>query len=97
MHDEDPLPNPIPEAWDVNKRKNAKKTFDLNTKIQTLVGDFGSVVVLSPDFEGCSGVPKSQANKKGKPLAALDHFDSIETKNIPTDLADAIRTVYGDI
>ena len=95
VHDEDPLPDPIPEGWNADKKKNRKKLFDFNTQIQALVGDSGSVVVLSPDLEGCSGVPKNQVRQKGKPLTALDHFDSVETENIPTDLADAIRTVYG--
>jgi len=39
--------------------------------------------MLSPDFETVSGVSKSQGDKKGKALAALDHFEAVEQSKIP--------------
>ena len=96
VHDEDPLPDPISEGWGEDKARAKRRTFELNAEIQTTVGETGLVAVLQPDFEGCSGVSRKQANKKGKALAALDHFHSVESDNVPRPLADAVRMVYGD-
>lgn len=96
VHDEDPLPSPIPECWSEDKKRGKKRTFELNAEIQTSVGESGSIKVLQPDFEGCSGVSRTQARQKGKALAALDHFDSVKSENIPQPLADAVRIVYRD-
>ncbi|MCY4673844.1 MAG: AAA family ATPase [Bacteroidetes bacterium] len=68
----------------------------LNTTIKELVGEAGSVVVLRPDFEGCGQMPKNEGKRKGKPLAALDHFDSVTADQIPQQLVDMIRLVYGE-
>ena len=96
VHDEDPLPNPIPEDWNGDKRRSVRDTFNLNAEIKELVSNSGSVVVLQPDFEGCGQVSKSQGEKKGKALAALEHFKSVKPDDIPKQLADAIRLVYKD-
>lgn len=96
VHDEDPLPDPIPEDWSKDKTRGKRRTFELNAEIQTTVGESGSVAVLRPDFEGCSGVPRTQAKLKGKALAALDYFDSVGSDDIPQHLADVVRIVYGD-
>ena len=96
VHDEDPFPDPIPEGWSEDKAREKRRTFMLNDEIQMAVGESGSVAILSPDFEGCSGVPRAQAKRKGKALAALDYFCSVGTDDIPTHFAEAIRMVYGD-
>ena len=96
VHDEDPLPNPIPGHWNNDKKQAKQKTFNLNTEIKELVAETGSVAVLQPDFEGSGKVSKNQGNKKGKALAALDHFGSVAADDIPQQLADAIQLVYGD-
>ena len=41
-----------------------------NEEMKKAIGDSGSLKVLQPDFEGCSGVPEG----KPKPLVALDYF-----------------------
>ena len=96
VHDEDPLPDPIPEDWGEDKTRGKRRTYQLNSDIQEAVGETGSVEVLKPDFEGCAGVSRNQANRKGKALAALGHFDSVTPEAIPQCLADAVRLVYGD-
>ena len=96
VHDEDPVPDPIPEDWGIDKTREKGRTYQLNSDIQGAVGETGSVAVLKPDFEGCAGISRNQANKKGKSLAALDHFDSVAPEAIPQCLADAVRLVYGD-
>ena len=94
VHDEDPLPDPIPEEWDTDKVREKRRTFELNTEIQTLVANTGSVAVLTPDFEGCSGISLTQAKRKGKALAALDFFESVVAADIQEPLAAAIRLIY---
>ena len=95
VHDEDPLPDPIPEDWNEDKIREKRRTFELNAKIQSTVGESGLVAVLQPDFEGCSGVSRTQAKRQGKALAALDYFDSVASDDISQHLADAVRMVYG--
>jgi len=94
VHDEDPLPEPLPTDWTDGKTLAKRRTFELNDQIQTTVGDFGRIAVLKPHFEGCSGISSAQAERKGKALAALDHFDSTSLKEIPQQLAKAIGMVY---
>jgi len=95
IHDEDPLPNPIPDDWDEKKRREKRRTFELNSEIANLAKEQGAQVeILSPDFEGVSGVPRSQGEKKGKALAALDYFDSLEISQIPKQLQDLVRKIY---
>jgi len=95
IHDEDPLPDPIPDDWDENKRREKRRTFELNVEIANLARAQGAQVeILSPDFERVSGVPRSQGEKKGKALAALDHFDSLDISQIPTQLQDIVKKVY---
>lgn len=96
VHDEDPLPDPIPEGWDADKTQGKRRTYQLNSTIQEIVGETGSVAVLKPYFEDCAGISRNQADRKGKALAALDHFDSVEPEAIPQCLADAVRLVYRD-
>jgi CRISPR-associated exonuclease Cas4 len=95
IHDEDPLRDPIPNDWDENKKREKRRTFELNSEIANLAKEQGAQVeILSPDFEGVSGVPRSQGEKKGKALAALDHFDSLDISQIPTQLQDIVKKVY---
>ena len=94
VHDEDRVPDPIPKGWTCDKTRGKRRTFELNAEIQTIVGDSGSVAVLRPDFESCSGVSGAQAERKGKALAALDYFGKVESDDIPQHLADVVRTVY---
>lgn len=94
VHDEDPIPNPIPVGWNEDKRREKQRTFALNAAIATLVGTAGSVYVFSPDFEGVSGISGSQSDKKGKPIAAFDHLAPLTVDQIPASLAAAVRLAY---
>ncbi len=95
VHDEDPLPNPIPDTWNINKKQAKTHTFKLNEEIKSAVGNPNSVKILKPDFEGCSGV--TPGGKKGKALAALDHFDSVPLGKIPQELAKVVKMIYGEV
>lgn len=95
IHDEDPLPNPIPDEWNEGKKRERKRTFELNEEIADLVeAPLGQVEVFSPDFEKASGVAANQGEKKGKALAALDHF--VEN-SIPSELERIVRKAFEGI
>ena len=93
VHDEDPLPNPLPENED--ERRSKQKTFDLNQKIAEVLDEtIGTIQIMSKDFEDASGVSRSQGKRKGKALAALDHFEGKEPNDIPETVKKLIRAAY---
>lgn len=95
IHDEDPMPDPIPEDWDSDRRQAKQRTFELNGRIAGLVeATLGAVEMLSPDFEAVSGVSKGQGRKLGKAMAALEHFDGLETDAIPEGLKQVIQSAF---
>ena len=95
VHDEDPLPNPIPDDWDEAKTREKRRTFELNGKISAEVcKDLGSIFILSPDFEGLSGVSKSQGDKMGKATAAIEHFSRLPIENIPQPIQVIVNELY---
>jgi CRISPR-associated exonuclease Cas4 len=95
IHDEDPLPNPIPTEWSHDKRREKQRTYELNQEIADAVNVAnGSVEMLAPDLEHVAGVSLAQGTKKGKPLAALDHFQSIASDDIPVRLKEVVRILY---
>jgi CRISPR-associated exonuclease Cas4 len=97
IHDEDPLPSPIPVDWTKDKIQEKTNTFNLNKIIKELVeSPLGQVEVLSKDFEDVSGVSKMQGHKKGKALAALDYFELIEPTKVPSRLVETIHAAYGE-
>jgi len=96
VHDEDPLPDPIPDDWNEDKIKAKRRTYELNDEIRNMVKpEIGDVKMLPPDFEGTAGVSKSQGDKRGKALAALDHFDEMLPDEIPAVLRQLIEKIYG--
>lgn len=91
IHDEDPLPDPIPGDWDEDKRREKRRTFELNNVIANIIDPgIGSLSMLSPDFEESSGVSK----RKGKAIAALDHFSEMPADQIPETLQNVVRAVF---
>jgi len=95
IHDEDPIPDPIPTDWTVEKIASNRKTFSFNQDIQNSINAaFGNCHMFRPDFEKVSGVSRSQGDRKGKALAALEHFASIETTAIPPRIQEIVREIY---
>lgn len=95
VHDEDPIPDPIPSDWNEEKRATKQRTFELNRIISELRdASLGHVEMISPDFETAAGISKSQAEKKGKALAALDHFESMDAAAIPPRIVEMIQNAY---
>jgi len=96
VHDEDPLPDPIPSDWNENKKREKRRTFELNKKIAAMVkSPFGQIEVLTPDFEEVAAVSRSEGEKKGKALAALNHFESLDAADIPERLKEVVCAAYG--
>ena len=95
VHDEDPVPNPVPVGWSEEKRREKQRTFDLNAELAASVNAaFGRLVVIQPAFEQAAGISISQAEKRGKALAALDHFAGIDVKDIPVQIKEAVEAIY---
>ena len=95
VHDEDPLPDPIPDDWSEDKTASKKRTFALNETIEGMVErPLGEVVMMSAGFEKASGVSKSQGEKKGKPLAALDYFEELQVNDISEPVQALIEATY---
>lgn len=100
IHDEDPLPDPIPDDWNENKRGEKQRTFALNEEIRSLVQEsLGLIEIIPPDFETASGVTKAQGERKGKPLAALEYFEGKQASEIPDRLKEVVCAAFsfGDI
>jgi len=95
VHDEDPLPDPIPSDWTEDKHRGKQRTYKLNNEIRELVNyDIGEIEMLSPDFERLAGVSRTQGEKKGKALAALDHFADRAPEDIPVRLVEVVKKAY---
>jgi len=88
IHDEDPLPDPVPPGYD-------RGTFAANLEIQNAINtSFGNYYMIAPDFERLSGVSRTQGSKKGKALAALEHFSPPQNNPIPRTLQYIVRGIY---
>lgn len=95
VHDEDPLPVPIPPEWKPQRIKERELLYQINTELAALaIAGTGHAEVLSPDFEGVSGISRRQGEIKGKVLAALDHFQALGNKEIPPTLSQAVKNAY---
>ena len=98
IHDEDPLPDPVPEDWNRGKVDSKKRTYDLNLEIAELVdGPLGVIEVLAPNLEQVGGISKNQGEKKGKAMAALDYFSEKKEHEIPKRLLEVVRTIYAGV
>jgi len=77
VHDEDPLPDPIPENWGADKTQAKQRTFALNQDLVDAVDTaHGAVEMMSPDCESISGVQylERKATRKGRPWPHLITF-----------------------
>lgn len=95
VHDQDPIPDPVPTDWNKDKLCNKRCTFELNKEIKDSIDtSIGSVEMFSPYFEKVAEVSKNQGEKKGKALAALDHFEDKAIDEIPDRLKAVVEAVY---
>lgn len=98
VHDEDPLPDPVPPDWNEQEVAGRRRLFSENAHIQDQVdAAIGSVEILAPDFEGVSGVTGSQGKRRGKAIAALEHFAALAAGSTPARLCDVVSRAYQTI
>ena len=72
-----------------------RRAFQENEKIrQTIDSNLGRRLVLTPDIEAECGISRSQGERKGKALAALDFFNGKSHVEIPARVADIVREAY---
>lgn len=95
IHDVDPVPDPAPPDWSRERLAEKRRTFELNQEIKDAVKDgLGVVETFSPDFEGASGVSRGEGDRKGKALAALDHFRQKAPNEIPERIQQVVRRAF---
>ena len=95
VHDEDPLPNPVPVDWTPEKTTERRRTFEENAQIAAVMDTgIGCIEIMCPDFESVAGISRTQGDKKGKPIAALDHFTGINAESIPAKLVETVQQAY---
>ena len=91
LHDEDP----IEEGLEGDKLKSATYTFELNQELDDLSKTTGSVVeIITPDFEVLCGISKAQGQIKGKPLAAIDHFEELAVEDYGKEIVELVKRLY---
>lgn len=95
IHDEDSLPDPIPTDWNPDKLREKTRTFQFNAKIAASIdSSYGTVEILSRDFEDVAQVSRNQGQKKGKAIAALEHFANVGIDSIPDRLKEVLRIIF---
>lgn len=95
IHDEDPVPDPVPEGMRPEVLKEKVRTFNLNEEIRGDINTtIGRIHVLSPDFEGAARISKTRADKIGKALVALDFFSEVDPGDVPESLRIAVRLAF---
>ena len=91
VHDEDP----IKEGLEGDKLAEATRTFGINNELNELSKRTNTILeVIKPNFEEAFGISKSQGEKLGKPLAALNHFDAMKIEEYPTAVIELVKNIY---
>jgi len=97
IHDEDPVHDPVPKEWDENKKREKRRTFELNGVIRKAIDPtLGKQEIFKEDFEEVANVSKTQGKEKGKALAALDCYEQKTVEQIPIRLQEIVRSVFVD-
>ena len=99
LYDEDPIPSDIcPDTSNYNLEKylTRKRLFELNNKIEGECDrSFSRTHMFPIELEAVAGISKSYADKVGKPYAAIEKYSDDNTQ-IPQNLIDAVKNIYGD-
>jgi CRISPR-associated exonuclease Cas4 len=95
VYDEDPVPNPALQNWTKDRLKEAQHAFSENDKIKQSVDPaLGEAIMIPGDFGTALGVSRSAEKNKGKPLATLDHLESMSPEDTPETIRDAVVRAY---
>lgn len=91
LHDEDP----VKDTLEGDKLTSAQKTYAINSELLELSKKTNTnIEMVKPEFEVLCGISKSQGKTKGKPLAAMDHFEQLECEDYPEHLKNLVRRLY---
>jgi putative ATP-dependent endonuclease of OLD family len=97
IHDEDqidPELKPGGAKYDPDKFREAKQTFEESQRIKdTADYTIGAVRQIPGEFENLLGISRAQADKLGKPFAAVEKYAQ-EGIEISADVKELVRTVY---
>jgi hypothetical protein len=97
IYDEDPIPQDLEvggSKHDPDKYNEAKHTFEENQHIEAECNRaFAKTWMVPGQFEHVLGISRSQAEKAGKPYAAVEHF-SDESNAIPVEVRNLVSEVY---
>jgi CRISPR-associated exonuclease Cas4 len=98
IHDEDPIDpelEPGGVRYDPDKHREAKRAFEENQRIKdTINPTIGNVLQIPGEFEKLLGVSRAQADKLGKPFAAVERYTH-EDVEILEDVKELVKEVYG--
>jgi CRISPR-associated exonuclease Cas4 len=97
IHDEDPVDPELEvggSKHDPDKLREAERAFNENIRIKDACDlQIGRVRQIQGEFEKLLGISKSQAEKLGKPLAAVEKYAD-ESVGFPVDVENLVREVY---
>jgi CRISPR-associated exonuclease Cas4 len=88
IYDEDPIGDCSPAE---KNYEHKVRMFRCNEEIKNLTIGNGEYRMMSPNFDDVVGVPKSQIEIKGKPLAVIDY---IEQNGVPERVEELVRWIY---
>lgn len=98
IHDEDPIDpelEPGGSRHDSTKLRGARREFSENQKIRDVCNSaIGQIEEVSGEFEELLGISRTQAERLGKPLAAVEKYAD-ESVEISENIKQLIRNVYG--
>ena len=96
-HDEDPIDPELETGGskhDPDRLREAKRAFEENRRIrEACESQIGGVTEIPGEFETLLGISRTQAEKLGKPFAAVEKY-SDETQQIPETLKELVELVY---
>jgi len=97
IYDEDPVDpelEPGGSKHDPDKLREARHAFEENEKIKNAYNpQIGMVEQIPRNIETLLGISRSQVEKLGKPLAAVEKYVD-ESVNIPKEVEELVRKVY---
>lgn len=98
IHDEDPIDpelEPGGSKHDPDKLRETQRAFGENQRIKdTVDSTIGEVREIPGKFEKLLGISRAQADKLGKPFAAIKKYTE-EDVEIPENVEELVRVVYG--
>ncbi len=97
VHDEDPIKEefkPGGKKYDSSRYAELKRHFEENRRIRDECNpSVGSIRLITGKLEDILGISKTQGEKLGKPLAAIEKYSNSSTE-IPKQIEELVREIY---